>query len=728
MIQQKDSGPTRVDGPAKVSGKAKYAGEYKMPNMAHGFVVTSTIPKGKITAIDSAAAEKAPGVVKVLTYKNVPQYAGAKDKMKDTIALQSDEVVYNMQPVAVVVAETLEQAKAAAMLVKIAYEKTAFSTDSEKEESKAFDPMGGRGSAVRGNPTQAFADAAVKVDEEYTIPINHHNPMEIPATLASWEGDKLTVYNKTQGTQSAKTALASIFGVPADNVTVIAPFVGGAFGASLRPTAIDMLAAMAAREVKRPVRIMNTRRQMYTAHGYRPYTMQRMRLGADKNGKLTALIHEAVGNTSSFTNYMEQPTRISRSMYACPNLQTDYKLVKTDLPTPLYMRAPGNVTGAFALECALDELSYKLKMDPLELRLINYAETDPDNGKPYSSKELRECYRQGAEKFGWKARKPEPRSMRDGNLLVGWGMATGTWGAGMAPATARVTLKADGTALIECGVTDIGPGTYTTMSIIASQVLGLPIEKVKFVLGRSDLPIGPTQGGSVVTASVGTAVQEASEKVLQKLYELASKDTDSPFKNIPESDAVYKDGKISTKSTPNLSASYVDVLKKGGTNEVSITHESRPDAGLRSKYSLASFGAQFLEVKVDEDLGTVRVTRAIAATAAGKIINPKGAHSQEMGAVVWGIGMALTEETEVDHRYGRMMNANLAGYHVPVNADIQQVETLFIPEEDKIVNPLGVKGLGELGMVGIPAAIANAVYHATGKRIRHLPITPDKLL
>lgn len=728
MTQQEKNAPSRVDGKAKVTGQAKYSAEYKLPNMAHGYIVTSTIAKGKITAIDTAEAEKAPGVVRVITYKNAPKLPGAASKMKDTVALQSDEIFYSAQPIAVVVAETFEQAAYAAGLIKVTYEKQPPTTDSGAERDKAFNPFGGRSPTPRGNAAEAFQNAPVKIEAEYTIPINHHNPMEPGAAVASWDGEKLTIYNKTQGTRDSQEGLASIFGVPLANVTVIAPFVGGAFGAALRPSAVDMLAAMAAREIKRPVRIVTTRRQMFTAHGYRPYTIQRMRMGADKSGKLTAIIHEAIGNTSSYTNFTEGTVRVSRSVYACPNVQTDYKLVKTDLPTPLWMRAPGNVSGAFALECGLDELSYALKIDPLELRLINYAEKDPDNGKPFSSKELRECYRQGAEKFGWKDRKPEPRSMRDGKWLVGWGMATGTWGAGMAAATARVTLKADGTALIECGVTDIGPGTYTTISIIAAQVLGLPIEKVKFVLGRSDLPVGPSQGGSVVTASVGTAVQEASERVLTKLFELESKASDSAFKGLPESDIVYKDGRITAKSVPNLGHAYSDVLKKNGLTELVETYESRPDTGLRGQYSLGSHGAQFLEVKVDEDLGIVRVTRVVAATAAGRIINPKGAHSQEMGAVVWGIGMALTEETEIDHRYGRMMNANLAGYHVPVNADVQEVETIFVPEEDKIVNPLGVKGLGELGMVGIPAAIANAVFHATGKRIRNLPITPDKLL
>lgn len=727
-MQEKNSGPSRVDGPAKVTGRAKYAAEYKMPNMVHGYLVTSTIAKGKVRSFDTAEAEKAPGVIRVFTCLNSPKFPGAANKMKDTVALQSDEVLFNAQPIAVVIADTFERARYAASLVKAVYDEQKPATDSMVERARAFDPNAARPQAPRGNPLEAFSSAAVKVEAEYVIPINHHNPMEPGAAVAAWEGDKLTIYNKTQGTAGSQRDLASTFGVPPANVTVIAPFVGGAFGSALRPAAVDMIAAMAAREIKRPVKIVYHRKQMYTAHGYRPFTIQKMRIGADKDGKLTSMIHEVVGNTSTFANFQEGTTRVTRAIYSCPNVLTDYRLAKTDLPTPLWMRAPGNVSGAFALECALDELSYALKIDPLELRLINYSEKDPDNGKPFSSKELRECYRQASEKFGWKNRKPEPRSMRDGKLLVGWGMATGIWSAGMAPATARVTLKADGTALVECGVTDIGPGTYTTISIIAAEVLGLPIEKVKFTLGRSDLPVGPSQGGSVVTASVGTAAQECSQKLLQKLYALAASKSDSPFKDVPESDAVYKDGRISVKSNPSLSMTYVDILKLNGLTELAETHESRPDSGKRAQYSLGSHGCQFVEVKVDEDLGVIRVTRTIAATAAGKIINPKGAHSQEMGAVVWGVGMALTEETEVDHRFGRMMNSNLAGYHVAVNADIQEVETIFVHEEDKIVNPLGIKGLGELGMVGVPAAIANAVFHATGKRIRNLPITPDKIL
>jgi xanthine dehydrogenase YagR molybdenum-binding subunit len=435
-----------------------------------------------------------------------------------------------------------------------------------------------------------------------------------------------------------------------------------------------------------------------------------------------------VHNTSSHEDFAEDLVGISRTLYACPNVRTDAKITRTDLQTPLWMRAPGTVSGAFALESALDELSYKLKIDPLELRLINYAETDPDSGRPFSSKELRECYRQGAERFGWKNRKPEPRATRDGRYLVGWGLATGTWGAFLAPSSARVTLRGDGTALVESGTTDIGPGTYTTISLIASRQLGIPLENVTFKLGDSNLPSAPAQGGSITTASVGTAVQECAQIVQKDLIDTESRREGSMFSGIPFENVVFDDGKVFIKGRPESSMTIAEILNRNSLGYLAATHTTRPDFGERAKYATASHGAQFVEVKVDDDIGTVRVTRVVQATAAGRIINPKGAHSQEMGGVVWGIGMALMEHTEIDHRIGRIMNPNLAGYHVPVNADIGAIETIFVPEEDTIVNPLGAKGLGELGLVGIPAAIANAVYHATGKRIRDLPITPDKLI
>jgi xanthine dehydrogenase YagR molybdenum-binding subunit len=466
---------------------------------------------------------------------------------------------------------------------------------------------------------------------------------------------------------------------------------------------------------------------MFTGHGYRPYTIQRVALGAERSGKLSAIVHEVVHNTSRFEEFSDNTTRFPRRVYACPNVDTPLKITDTDLNTPTWMRAPGAVSGMFALECAMDELAYALKMDPLELRLVNYAEVDPDSGLPFSSKALRECYRLGAERFGWKNRKFQPRSMRDGRLLVGWGAATGIWGAFLSPATARITLRADGTARVASATSDIGPGTYTAMTIIAAEYLGLEPEGVKFELGDTRLPRAPSEGGSKTTASVGSAVAGAALAIAARILELANRDAGSPLQGSAAADVELSEGRLQLKKDRSRSVTVADVMRRNGMNEVTETYESIPPKE-RAKYSTLAHGAQFVEVKVDPDLGIVRVTRAVEATASGRIINPLTSHSQEIGGVVWGIGMALTEATEIDHRYGRIMNPNLQHYHVPVNADVHEIETMFVEEDDRIASPLGVKGMGELGMVGIPAAIANAVFHATGKRIRELPITPDKLL
>ena len=719
--------PSRVDGRAKVTGAAKYIAEHKFAGLTYGYLVQSTVARGKIRDIDSTEAEKQPGVIKVISHKNAPKLAITERPIpRPFYALTSADIWFNGQPIAVVVAETFEQARFAASLVKVTYDQQKSETNIRNVLAQGFNA--GRDQADRGNPLQAFADAEFKVEAEYYLPIEHHNAMEPHATVANWEGGKLTVYDKTQGISGTVNYLAGAFGIPPADIRVMSPFSGGAFGAALRSGPQLIIAAMAARETKRPVKVVYSRRQLATAHGYRPESIQNIKLGADKTGKLTAIIHEATHNTSAHENFSEGLVGISRSLYACPNVKTVAKITRLDLQTPLWMRAPGMVSGAFALESALDELSYKLKIDPMQLRLINYAETDPESGKPFSSKELRECYKQAATRFGWSKRNPEPRSMRDGRLLVGWGMATGTWPAGQAPASARVVLRADGTALIESGTTDIGPGTYTTMTIIAARSLGLPIEKVKFVLGDSDLPPSPGQGGSTTTSSVGTAVQEACGLVIKEIVETLGKEPNSPFAGVAVADVIIENGAIAVKGKSDTRISFTDALKRLNKENVSVLHRSTPNAGERSKYTIASHGAQFAEVKVDEEIGTIRVTRVVQGTAAGKIINPKGAHGQEMGGVVWGIGMALTEKTDVDHRFGRIMNPNLAGYHVPVNADVAQIETIFVEEDDKIVNPLGAKGLGELGLVGIPAVIANAVYHATGKRFRELPITPDKLI
>jgi xanthine dehydrogenase YagR molybdenum-binding subunit len=729
----------RVDGVAKVTGRAKYAAEHTVANLAHGFIVLGSVAKGRIKSIDAGDAERAPGVLRVLTHANAPKLGlktstedpppkgQAREDDKSFRALQSDRIYFNGQPVALVVAETFEQARYASRLVRVTYDAEKPSTDTEAVRDKARVPSKGTPPKRRGDPEAALRGAAVRVEAEYRIPIEHHNPMEPHAAVAYWEGDRLTIFDKSQEVYNDRKQLASLFGVPEDNVTVISPFVGGAFGSSLRPNYYPSLTAMAARELRRPVKVVYTRTQMFTGHGHRPHTIQRVSLGADRSGKLVAILHDVVHNTSTFEEFSDNTTNFPKRVYACPNLYAPVRITETDLNTPTWMRAPGAVSGMFALECAMDELAYALKMDPLELRLANYAETDPDSGLPFSSKALRECYKLGAERFGWKTRKHEPRSMRDGRWLVGWGTATGIWGAFLSPATVRITLRADGTAHVASATSDIGPGTYTAMTIIAAEYLGIPPEKVKFELGDSRLPKAPSEGGSKTTASVGTAVQGAAQAVAARLLELANRDAASPLKGAAAADVELMEGKLRLRRDGARGVGVADVMRRNNTTEVTETFESTPSKE-REKYSTLAHGAQFVEVKVDPDLGIVRVTRAVETTASGRIINPLTSHSQEIGGVVWGIGMALTEATEIDHRYGRIMNPNLQHYHVPVNADVHAIETLFVEEDDRIASPLGVKGMGELGMVGIPAAIANAVFHATGKRVRELPITPDKLL
>ncbi len=731
---------SRVDGVAKVTGAAKYAAEFQVNNPTYGFLVMSTVAKGRITAIDTKTAEKELGVIRVFTHLNAPRLDFAAAKSKDMTApmngrpfhaLTDDKIYFSNQPIALVVAETYEQARYAARLVKVSYaeEKPVTSiSDSNSQKSVAdLPPMLQQLSQPRGDAAAALQAASVKIEAEYTIPIEHHNPIEPQASIAFWQNGKLVIFDKTQAVMTLRNYLAAAFGMPVADVTVISPFVGGAFGNALRPNQNPALAAMAAREIKRPVKLVLTRQQMFTTTGYRPDTWQKISLGADNTGKLTAIIHEQVANTSSYEDYSENTVSVARMTYACPNLTVNYKFAKTDLPTPCAMRAPGAVSKMFALECVLDELAHQLRIDPIELRLINYAENDPDSGKPWTSKELRAAYRQGAARFGWSKRNPQPRSMRDGRLLVGWGMATAIWGAFQMPSSIRIAVNADGTALAQASASDIGPGTYTVITMIAAEHLGMSVEKVKFELGRSDFPPAPHQGGSWTTASVGAAAVGAARAIRNKLVELANKTANSPFKNAIAEQLQFENGKIFLKSNPAQSLSYGEILRGNNLSEIVETYEAKPSPE-REKYATATHGAQFVEVKVDPDLGTVRVTRVVEATACGKVMNLKTSHSQEMGGAVWGIGMALTEATEVDHRYGRIINPNLANYHVPVNADVYQIETEFVEEEDRIVNELGVKGMGEVGMIGIPAAIANAVFHATGKRVRDLPITPDKLI
>ncbi|NNF00441.1 MAG: xanthine dehydrogenase family protein molybdopterin-binding subunit [Pyrinomonadaceae bacterium] len=715
---------SRVDGVAKVTGKAKYVAEFPVKNPAYGFIVTSEIAKGTITSMNTRSAENSAGVLKVYTHSNTLKTAA---KGNAFAALQSPNILFSNQPIALVVADTYEQARYAASLIEVKYSEEKPQTDTIETNKQVEQKVDRRNPPTRGNPQTGLANSDVRIEAEYTIPIEHHNPMEMHGAIAFWEGDKLMVFDKSQGVYGVRGHLAQSFGIPTEKVSVVSLFVGGAFGSSLKPNYYPFITAMAAKDLKRPVKLNYTRRQMFTGHGYRPFTHQKIKMGAGKDGKLQAVTHESISNTATYENFSENSTGFGRTLYKVPNYDTKYNLVKTDLPTPVWMRAPGAVSGAFAIESAIDELAYKLKIDPLEMRRINYAEKDPESGKPYSSKELMKCFDVGAEKFGWSKRKLEPRSMKDGNWLVGMGCGIGTWGAWQAPAGAKVTLRADGTVHIGSATADIGPGTYTTMTIIASEFLGVTPDKVKFELGKTDFPRAPSQGGSVTTASVGSAIYGAAMNIKKKLLAAAKHFHTEMFKTATVEDVELVNGYLRMKNDKSESVPVTQLFEIYDQKELVEIYQAMPSKE-RANYTTMGHGIQFAEVKVDEDLGIVKVTKVIEATACGRVVNPLTAHSQEMGGMIWGIGMALHEDTQIDHRYGRMMTTNFADYHIPSNADVNYINTEFVEEEDKIVNPLGVKGMGELCLVGAPAAIANAIFNATGKRIRDLPITPDKLI
>jgi xanthine dehydrogenase YagR molybdenum-binding subunit len=731
---------SRVDGRAKVTGQAKYAGEYHVPNLAFGVVVSSTIAKGRITKIDTSEALSLDGVLQVFTHENAPRTASDHRSYQDDVAppgspfrpIQDEKILFSGQPVALVVAETFELARYAASLVRVEYMPEPHETDLTAKRGQAYTPKPRTfidpPIKPRGDAGKAFTKAAVRIEAEYAAPIEHHNPMEPFATTVVWEGGgKITVYDKTQGPQNNQQYLCRVFGLSDEDVRVLLPFVGGAFGSGLRPQYQLFLAVMAARELKRSVRVTLTRQQMFT-FGHRPQTVQRIALGAATDGTLEALMHEAFAETSRFEDYTEQVVNWSGDLYHCKNVTLGYKVAQLDLYTPSDMRAPGAAWGLFALESAMDELAYELRMDPLELRLKNYAEKDLSTGKRFSSKELRECYRQGAERFGWSRRTPAPRSMREGDSLIGWGLATGVWEALQIPASAKAVLTADGKLTVGSATADIGTGTYTIMTQIAAETLGLPIANVTFELGDSTLPASPVEGGSFTASTVGSAVKAVCDKVREKVFDLARKMKNSPLAHASLKEVAFADGYIRLGSDPSRAVSITDAMRHGEVSSVEEETSVTPNMSKQSRYTRQSHSAVFVEVRVDEDLGTIEVSRVVSAVAGGRILNPKTARSQIMGGIVWGIGMALEEESVIDQKFGRFMNHNLAEYHVPVNADVRDIDVIFVDEHDAIVNPLGVKGLGELGIVGTAAAIANAVFHATGHRVRVLPITLDKLL
>jgi xanthine dehydrogenase YagR molybdenum-binding subunit len=694
---------TRVDGPAKVTGAARYAAELDVHDLAHAALVLSTVPRGRIAALETRAAEKASGVRAVITHLNAPRLPYVPFDERPEVdpsagsqleVFQGPEVLFSGQPIAVVVADTLEQARHAAALVRATY--TADDPATTFEARRGRRPEEQSADTRRGAAVKELGQAPVKVDAVYVHPREHHNAIEPHATVAAWEGERLTLHDKTQWVRNDRAEIAHVFGIPEANVRVISPFVGGAFGSALRAWPHVTIAALAARLIGRPVRLELSRRELYTSVGFRPHTEQRVALGALRDGRLTALIHEASAQTSTYEEHTEETVSPSRVTYACPNVLTRYRLVDMNTNTPTHMRAPGVATGLFALECAMDELAVALGIDPVELRLQNHAERDPQDNRPWSSKELRACYAAAAERFGWTRRSREPRSMRAGAWLIGYGMATAVYPAYRAGASAEATVFADGSAVVRSAASDMGPGTYTSMTQVAADALDVPLERVRFELGDSALPDAPTHGGSMTMASVGCAVQAACASLRAKLG--------------------VADGR-----------SYAEALRDHGVDRMSATAEVEP-GDEAEKFSAWAFGAVFAEVRVDADLGMIRVPRIVGAYDAGRIVNPVTARSQCLGGMVGGLGMALLEQAEWDPRFGRVMNANLAEYLVPVNADVNGLDVVFVPGDDRRFNPLGVKGLAEIGLCGVAPAIANAVYHATGVRVRRLPITLEALL
>jgi xanthine dehydrogenase YagR molybdenum-binding subunit len=726
----------RADGRAKVTGQARYSAEVQVAGVAHAVVVTSRCARGRLVSIDTAAAEWEPGVLAVLTPQNAMRLPGGQAAVdpsdRAVQALQDDRIFYSNQPIALVVADTLERATHAALLVRPREEPSRFTVRLDDEIDRAF-PQQTVSSAgtfpadeVHGDLEGGLSRGAARLDRTYEMPPETHNPLEPHATIAVWSGpDRVTVYDASQGVFGVRKKLAKAFGVPPENVRVLTKFVGGGFGCKGSVWSHVVLCALAAKQVGRPVKLVLTRQQMFGMVGGRPRIRQSLRAAATKDGRLTALSHHSTSTTSRFDIFLEPAASVSRHMYASAALETRHRLVRLDIGTPTYMRAPGESSGSFALESAMDELAHELKMDPLELRLRNYAEVDPSNGKPFSSKSLRACYKMGAERFGWHRRKPSPRAtLRDG-WLVGMGMATASYPANFNKASAVARLLPDGSALVQSGAVDIGTGTYTVMAQVAADALDLSPEWVKFDLGDTDMPESPRSGGSQTAASVSSAVLLACRALREKLIALAVADPRSPLHGAEASKVQVEDGRL---SAGGASDGYADVVVRAGGKPVEARADAQPDEE-RKKYALQSFGAQFAEVHVDPELGRVRVARLVAAFAAGRILNARLARSQFMGGMVWGIGMALHEHTVYDEKLGRIMSRDLADYHVPTNADVLEIVPLFIElEEDTHVAPSGVKGIGEIGITGVAAAIANAVFNATGRRIRSLPITPDKLL
>lgn len=730
----------RVDGRDKVTGQAKYAAEFDSSELLHGVVVSSTIAKGRITNINTSAALALPGVVQVFTHENTPSLAWMNLSYKDMDAppgdpfrpLHDDKIQFNMQPVALVVAESLELAKYASHLVEVEYDVEVHKTSlianvEDNKKGKGF-RAGFESPSSTGNFKKSWKNAEYQIDVNYTHGAEHHNPMEMHASVVVYEGNgNLTIYDKTQGVMNSRHYVSMVFGISRKKITLKSPFVGGAFGSALRPQYQLFMATLAATQLKHSVKVELTRPQMFS-FGHRPITLQHLKIGASPDGRLQAIYHAAYSETSRFEKYLENVVNWSAKLYDCENIKQVYKVVPLDMYTPLDMRAPGGATGVYALESAMDELAYELNMDPLELRLANYTEEDKSKDKPFSSKTLRECYEKGAAVFGWKDRNPVPRTMKEGHQLIGWGMATGIWDAMQMPIRAQAVLTAEGKLIVGSASSDIGTGTYTIVAQIAAETLGLPMENVTTKLGDTTLPFAPIEGGSSTAASLGAAVRGVCRKIGKKLLKEARKMENYPLPDVKMKDVVFSGGYISVKSDPSQKISITEIMKARGIGKIKKKYFLVPNMIKQNKYARNTHGAVFAEVKVDEDFGTIKVTRIVSVIDGGRILNHKTAHSQILGGVVWGISMALHEDSFMDHNFGRFINHDLAEYHISVNADMPEIEIAFAEQPDKIVSSIGAKGIGEIGMVGVAAAIGNAVFHAIGKRVRSLPITLDKAM
>ncbi|MDY6946400.1 MAG: xanthine dehydrogenase family protein molybdopterin-binding subunit [Pseudomonadota bacterium] len=727
---------SRVDGPLKVTGRAKYSYEYRgLEDTAYGFIVGATVGKGRISAIDTARARAEPRVLAVLTYQNAPKQAPPHPREtanrfdRSEPFLFSPDVRYHGEPVALVVAETFEAARHAAGLVAVRYAKDPQARfDLAANKSQAYKPKsvnaGMETDTSEGDFESAFAAAPVKVDVTYHLPHEHNMPMEPHATQAVWDGDKLTLYSGQQIASSARSTVAKTLQIAPENVRIVTPYIGGGFGSKVPLHAQAVLAALGAKVVRRPVKIAQTRPQMFANTNHRPECLQRMRLGANKEGALTSIAHDVWTQTTPFDEFIEQTAAFSRVMYAAPNRLSRHWGVMLDLPSSDIMRAPGEEPGSVAQECGMDELAVALDMDPIELRIKNEPKDDPHTHLPFSSRSLVECYRAGAQRFGWSKRPKRPATLRDGRWLVGYGVASAMFPTLLRPSAASVRVDADGTALVKMDMTDIGTGSYTILTQIAAESLGLPTDKVSVELGDSKLPKSSGSGGSFGAASAGSATLLACEQVRAQIAQLVVKDPRSALSGADVGTVTLRGGDVVAGDKAESLQAVLSRLAPAGV-EGKGEHQGAEDP---PKYSSHAFGAQFAEVGVDIDSGEIRVRRLLGVFGSGRILNPKTARSQLIGGMIMGVGAGLSEESVVDRRDGSFVNHDLAEYHVPVNADIAQIEAICLDEKEPYANPLGIKGLGEVGIVGVAAALANAVYNATGVRVREFPITLDKVL